>query len=76
MFVAVIVAIIALLLAAIPTGSYVSRQIYQENYYVTASGRKYHLENCFFIQGRDARRMTREEFDSGQYEPCKICIRQ
>jgi len=43
--------------------------------YVTVSGHKYHDENCIFVKNKtNVRRMTAEEYESGLYEPCGICL--
>lgn len=44
-------------------------------YYITTTGSKYHKKDCSYVKNKtDARRMTKEEFDSGKYEPCKTCL--
>lgn len=71
----IIAALIVLGIVSIPVISYVNSKVYHDYYYVTDGGLHYHLENCFYIQGKDAHRMTEEEYASGNYTPCKICIR-
>lgn len=71
---AAIVLAVVLLIAAIPVTMYVQSKIYHDYYFVTDSGEHYHMEDCFYIQGKDVHRMTKEEFESGNYTPCKICI--
>ena len=45
------------------------------NYYITAFGDKYHEEACIFVKDKtDVRRMTADELESGEYEPCGICL--
>ena len=46
------------------------------DYYVTASGSKYHMEGCQYIEGKDIRKITEKEFKYGKYKPCKECIKQ
>jgi len=44
-------------------------------YYATTLGKKYHLRNCTQINGKtNVRRLTKEEFASGNYEPCGTCL--
>ena len=44
-------------------------------YYLTASGDKYHEQECIFIKNKtNVRQMTREELESGDYTPCGICL--
>ena len=48
--------------------------IYTENLYRTETGSKYHLRNCMFIKDKtDVYRLTKDEFYSGEYEPCEAC---
>lgn len=72
----VIIAIFIMIgITAIPVSSYISSKIYHDYYFVTDSGLHYHMADCFYIQGHDVHRMTEEEFKSGEYTPCKVCIR-
>ena len=49
--------------------------IYYGDYYVTESGQKYHKKNCIFVKDKsNVHRLTKEEYDSGIYEPCQICL--
>ena len=59
----------------IPAIKHYQEHKYHDYYYVTDGGTHYHLKDCVYIQGRNAHRMTEDEFASGAYEPCKICIR-
>ena len=55
--------------------SYTDRQQYHEDYVVTASGEKYHLPHCTYVKHKDnVRGLTEEEFTSGKYTPCSVCI--
>lgn len=48
---------------------------YYGNYYVTETGRKYHIEGCSYIKDKtNIHRMTIEEYESGKYEPCGKCL--
>lgn len=48
---------------------------YKDDFYITSSGSKYHREQCIFVKGKTTvHRMSNEEFESGQYEPCNICL--
>ena len=47
---------------------------YYGDFYITQTGSKYHEEDCMYIKGKEnVRRMTEEEYKSGEYEPCKGC---
>ena len=65
-----------MLVIGIPTVSIVKRQAsYWGEYYITVSGEKYHEKNCIFVKGkRNVHRMTIEEFETGKYAPCHICL--
>ena len=48
---------------------------YYGEFYITATGNKYHRADCIFIRDKTtAHRMTKVEFESGKYEPCGICL--
>lgn len=50
------------------------KQYYGE-YYITESGSKYHEPDCIFVKDKtNIHRMTIEEFESGEYEPCGMCL--
>lgn len=49
-------------------------RVYIDNLYRTATGSKYHVRDCMYIKDKtDVQRLTREEFDSGEYDPCNAC---
>ena len=66
------------LVAALVGGilGYMSTQSrYTGDLYITPSGQKYHRANCSVIKNSaHSRRMTIDEFESGEYEPCKLCV--
>ena len=50
------------------------KQYYGE-YYITSSGNKYHEEGCIFVKDKtNVQRLTKEQFESGEYEPCQMCL--
>lgn len=56
-------------------GSIQKDSSYYGEYYLTATGKKYHKAECVFVKGKtNVRRMTVEEFESGDYDPCSICL--
>ena len=75
---AVLISIIglALLTVAVAALCYIHKQqLYYGDYYITESGNKYHKKDCIFVKDKtNARRMIEEEFESGEYEPCRICL--
>ena len=51
------------------------RTVYTEDLYRTETGGKYHVRDCMYIKDKtDVYRLTQEEFDSGEYEPCEACM--
>lgn len=49
--------------------------LYYGEFYVTSTGNKYHKKDCIFVKNKmGIKRMTKEEFESGNYEPCKTCL--
>ena len=71
-----IVAILALLVTAgIVLSKIHTEKSYYGEYYITESGNKYHEKDCIFVKDKtNTHRMTIEEFESGEYEPCGICL--
>lgn len=52
-------------------------QSYYGEFYVTSSGQKYHRKDCIFVKNKtNISRLTKEQFDSGEYDPCEICLPQ
>ena len=48
---------------------------YYGEYYVCQTGSKFHTRDCAYIAGKTKlHRLTREEYDSGAYQPCKRCL--
>lgn len=48
---------------------------YYGNCYVTENGTKYHEEDCMIIKDKtNIRRLTEEDYKSGEYEPCQVCL--
>lgn len=48
---------------------------YYGEYYITETGHKYHQADCIFVKDKtNVRRLTEEEFQSGDYEACEICL--
>ncbi|MDE6150276.1 MAG: ImmA/IrrE family metallo-endopeptidase [Ruminococcus sp.] len=45
-----------------------------EVFYITKTGKKYHLQGCRHIVGRDVIEGTKEDFEKVGYEPCADCI--
>lgn len=44
-------------------------------YYITATGDRYHTADCGFVKDKpNVRRMTKEEYASGLFTPCSRCL--
>lgn len=73
--IALLSALTALLLAY-GLFSFVSRErSYYGEYYLTETGAKYHTADCGYVRGKDSiRRMTKEDYATGNYSPCEKCI--
>lgn len=53
----------------------IKEKSYYGDYYVSISGNKYHEKDCIFIKNKNnVRRMTIDEFKSGVYEACRVCL--
>ena len=68
-----------LIMASIGVGLFVNKQhekaVYTDNLYVTDTGSKYHVRDCMYIRDKtDVHRLSIEDFESGQYEPCSACM--
>lgn len=55
---------------------YYKKQLsYYGEYYLTESGGKYHEKECIFVKDKtNIRRLTLEEYENGEYEPCQVCL--
>lgn len=48
---------------------------YYGEYYITSTGNKYHDKDCGYVKGKDnIERLTVEQYESGEYEPCGKCL--
>ena len=55
--------------------SLIQNSSYHGNYYVTENGSKYHDEDCMIIKDKtNTRRLTEKDNESGEYEPCQVCL--
>lgn len=47
----------------------------KHQYYITNTGFKYHEADCIFVKGKDdVRLITKEEYKSGKYDRCHVCL--
>lgn len=50
---------------------------YYGEYYITPTGTKFHTKDCRFVSGEKStgvRRMTVDDYETGRYTPCSICL--
>ena len=48
---------------------------YYGDYFITENGEKYHEAGCMFVKDKkNVHRLTIEEFESGKYAPCQMCL--
>ena len=75
-----IVIIAVILLLIICAGLLIGWKIRKEEsyfgeYYISASGKKYHKKYCVFVKDKTtAQRLAQEDYESGAYTPCKMCL--
>ena len=59
---------------AITIKHYHDKAIFTDNLYRVSDGKKYHFRDCNYIKDRkDVTRLTIDEYESGEYEPCSVC---
>lgn len=72
--VVVAILLIAIIGAAV-FGIIRKEQSYYGEYYLTSTGNKYHEKDCVFVKDKtNIQRLTVEQFESGEYEPCAMCL--
>lgn len=50
---------------------------YYGDFYITTTGDKYHQADCIHVKNHNnIERLTKEQFESGEYEPCGTCLPQ
>ncbi len=66
---------LAILIGALVFASIQKEKSYYGEFYLTSSGNRYHQDGCIFVKDKTTvHRMTVDEFLSGDYEPCGICL--
>lgn len=67
--------ILSILIGMVAVGVIQKQQSYYGDYYITSSGNKYHEKECIFVKDKtNVQRLTKEQFDSGEYDPCQMCL--
>ncbi len=72
--VSVILALAIAFLSVMGVMMYNNQNRYSE-FYKTSSGNKYHKKECIFVKDKtNAEKLTKKEFNSGDYEACDMCL--
>ena len=68
--------IAAIIIAIMITFIVVSNEkTYYSEYYITESGQKYHKKKCIFVKDKsNVHKLTNDQIESGEYEPCRLCL--
>lgn len=70
-----ILAIVIAIVSIVAINIISTEKKYYGEYYITTSGNKYHEEGCIFVKDKNnVQRLTKEQFESGEYEPCQMCL--
>lgn len=73
--IAIISVILGITIALIATRVIVRNNSYYGEYYITENGTKYHEKDCMIIKDKNnTERLTKAEFESGEYDPCQVCL--
>ncbi len=69
------ISVLILSMAALAVGFAVNESRYYGKYYITVAGTKYHEKDCGYVKNKtNIHRMTKEDYNTGDYSPCKKCI--
>lgn len=73
--IAILSVILCITIALITTSIIVRNNSYYGEYYITENGTKYHEKDCMIIKDKNnTKRLTKAEFESGEYDPCQVCL--
>lgn len=73
--IAILSVILCITITLIATSIIVRDNSYYGEYYITENGTKYHEKDCMIIKDKNnTERLTKAEFESGEYEPCQVCL--
>ena len=73
--IAILSVILCITIALITTSIIVRNNSYYGEYYITENGTKYHEKDCMIIKDKNnTERLTKAEFESGEYDPCQVCL--
>ena len=70
--------VLFVILALVVAGLIVNKEkSYYGDFYITTTGGKYHQAECIHVKNNNnIERLTKEQFKSGEYEPCGTCLPQ
>lgn len=70
-----IVLAIAIIFLAVMGGMAYNKKVSYSEFYKTESGNKYHKKECIFVkEKKNIKKLTKKEFNTGEYEACEICL--
>lgn len=69
------IALAALIIGLILFGWMGREKAFYGDYVVTETGNKYHQRDCIHVKNKtNTQRLTMDQFKSGEYNPCGICL--
>ena len=74
----VLVSVLFVILGLVVAGLVINKEkSYYGDFYITTTGDKYHQAECIHVKNNNnIERLTKEQFESGEYEPCGTCLPQ
>ena len=52
-----------------------NRNVYNDNFYITTTGERYHKKECIFVKNKNnVKKLTKEDFENKKYSPCDMCL--
>lgn len=73
--IAIVLAVVLMIAGCVIGYEKYCENTYYGEYYITATGSKYHEKSCGYVKGKDnTERLTTEQYESGEYEPCEKCV--
>lgn len=74
----ILTSILFVILGLVVAGFVINKEkSYYGDFYITTTGDKYHQPECIHVKNNNnIERLTKEQFESGEYEPCGTCLPQ
>ena len=74
LFVLLLVAVAAAAGVLIYSLRHTNEQQFHGEFYITATGGKYHVKSCRYVKNKsNAARLTEKQYASGKFVPCEVC---